>query len=276
MATKKPQPFYWRSFVTFYMVLSFLIIAISGVVLYFAPPGRIANWSEWTFLSLTKASWQAVHTTATFLFVVAVAFHLFFNWRVLMAYLKTKLDAGIRRGRELALASALIVGIVGLTLASVPPFATVMTLGETLKNSWATPSTEPPVPHAEEWTLAKLAETAKVPLDQVLANLKTRGMVPTGPDVTLLALADEHKRTPRDIYRVALGDAQPAASPLAEGGGYGRRTVEDISRQMGLSIETALDRLRRHGLEATPSSTVRELATKSGKKPIDVIKLLEQ
>ncbi len=74
---KKKDAFYWRALVTFYIVLSFLVIAASGVVLFISPPGRVANWFQWSFGGLTKANWQAVHTVFTFLFVTAAAVHIY-------------------------------------------------------------------------------------------------------------------------------------------------------------------------------------------------------
>jgi hypothetical protein len=275
MASGKQQPFYWRAFVTFYVVVSFLIIVTSGVVLYVAPPGRVANWSRWALFGLDKASWQAVHTIFTFLFVGAVAFHVYFNWRVILTYVKTRLDEGIRRGRELALSSAAVLAIFVLTVAGLPPFATVMSVGEIFKNSWTTSASEPPVPHAELWTLSKLADTTKIPLEQALANLKQAGMTPASPEVTLAALAEQYKMTPLQVYQTAMRDAKPAPIPLAEGGGYGRRTVQDICDQVGLPVSKGLDRLKRQGIDAKPSSTMRELATAAGMRPIDVVKILQ-
>jgi hypothetical protein len=276
MVSAKQQSLYWRAFVTFYVVLSFVIIALSGVVLYISPPGRIANWSEWTFLLLTKSSWQAVHTIFTFLFVAAIGVHLCFNWRVIVAYVRTKLDEGMRRRRELALASALAATVLVLTVAGVPPFRTVMTAGESVKNSWATPASEPPAPHAELWTLSKLADTARIPLDQALANLKQAGMAPSSPDVTLAALAEHHKVTPQEVYRAAIRDATPAPVPLVEGSGLGRRSVREVCEQVNLSVSAGLERLRQQGIEAAPASTIRELATRSGRRPIDIVTLLQR
>ncbi len=274
MATQRPQPFYWRAFVTFYVIISFVVITASGVILYVSPPGRVANWSEWTIGSLTKANWQAVHTVFAFLFVVAAAFHIYFNWRVILNYLTRKLSEGIRRKRELALSSAVGLTVFGLTLAGTPPFGTVMTVGESLKNSWTTPATEPPVPHAELWTLSQLADNSRIPLEQVLVNLNEAGISPADTDVSLLDLAGELKKTPQEIYRAAVRDANPAAMPLTEGGGYGRRTVQQIADQANVPVAAGLERLRQNGIEAKPGSTIRELASQSGKTPLEIVKLL--
>jgi hypothetical protein len=275
MSVARNQAFYWRAFVSFYMILSTLVVAISGSILYIAPPGRIANWSYWAFGALDKASWQAVHTIFAFLFVVTAAIHVYFNWRVIVAYIKTKMSEGIRRKWELAASSALVVGILSLTLAGVPPFSTVMSVGDGLKNSWATAASEPPVPHAETWTVAKFSETMKIPIEEATANLSRKGMAVSGPEVTLLALAKQHNVTPQQVYTVALGSAKAPKMPLAEGGGYGQKTVSQLCEQLELPVSTGLDRLRAGGVEAAADSNIRDLASKIGKSPIDLVKLLE-
>lgn len=275
MSVMNKQAFHWRSFVTFYMVFSTVAVATSGSVLYVAPPGRIANWSYWAFGALNKANWQAVHTIFAFLFVVTAVFHVYFNWRVIVSYVKTKLGEGIRRKRELALSSALVVSILALTLAGMPPFGTIMIVGENLKNSWATSANEPPVPHAETWTVAKLSETMKIPIEVVTANLSKGGMVVPGGDVTLLALAEEHNITPQQVYTAAMGSAKVAKMPLAEGGGYGQKTIQQVCDQLGISVETGLERLRAGGVDAATDSNIRELAVKNGRSPIEMVKLLE-
>ena len=180
MNADRKRTFYWRAFVTFYVVFSFLVIATSGIVLFISPPGRIANWSQWTIGGLQKSGWQAVHSIFAFLFVVAAGFHIYFNWRVILNYIRRKIGEGLNRGKELAAASAVGVVILVLTIAGLPPFSTVMTLGETAKNAWSDPSTEPPVPHAEEWTVAKFAETNKMPADQAMENLRQAGLAAPG------------------------------------------------------------------------------------------------
>jgi hypothetical protein len=276
MTTMKKDAFYWRAFVTFYIVLSFVVIAASGFVLYISPPGRVANWSQWTLGGLRKADWQAIHTVFTFLFVGAAGVHVYFNWRVIIAYLKSKLGDGIRRRRELALASGLAAAVLALTLGGLPPFGTVMTYGEALKNSWSNPATEPPVPHAELWTVAKFAESTKVPVSTALDNLKQAGMPAEGPETTLQVIAAKNKVTPREVYAKALGAAKPAAVPLAEGGGYGQKTVQQIAEQVNVPLATAIDRLRQAGIDdAAADSNVRELATTHGRRPFEVAQIIQ-
>ena len=272
---RKPA-FYWRAFVTFYIVLSFLVLAASGIVLYVAPPGRIANWSYWSLGALSKAQWQAVHTIFSFLFVVAGAVHIYFNWRVILGYIRSKLGEGMKRRNELLAAAGVGVAIVAATITGLPPFSSVVDFGEEVKNSWATPQSEPPVPHAEIWTLAKFAETTKVPVEQALANLREAGIaVPDVQNTTLLDLSRAHGLTPQQVYTKAMGQANAAKVPLAEGGGYGRKTVQQICDQLQVPVDQALGRLRSQGIEAGPADNMREVAQRHGKTPVEVVKVIQ-
>jgi hypothetical protein len=272
----RKEGFYWRAFVTFYVIFSFVVIAASGLVLFISPPGRVANWSQWRFGALLKADWQAVHTVFALLFLAAAAFHIYFNWRVILNYIRVKVGEGLHRGRELGVAAAVGVGVLVLTIVGIPPFSTVMTFGETVKNSWSDPATEPPVPHAELWTVAKFAESNKITVDQAMGNLREANMAAPGPDVTLQVLATTHKVTPRQVYLKALGQAEAASVPMAEGGGFGRKTVGQLCQEVNVPIETALERLRQAGFtDATADSNMRQLATRNGKRPIEVAQVIQ-
>lgn len=268
------KKFHWKVFVSFYIVFSFLVIALSGIVLYFAPPGRIANWSIWRFVALSKAQWQGAHTIFAFLFVVAAAFHIYFNWKVLLAYLKSKLHEGLRMKWELLSATAGGMAILILTLSGVPPFITVMDVGEGLKNSWSTKESEPPIPHAELMTIAKLSETVKIPVEKAMANLERNGMKAESAEVTVQQLAERHGLAPQQVFqKIQSDDATPTIS-IAEGGGWGRKSVADVCSQFGVSLQDGLDRLRAAGIEADGTSPIRDLATSRGKTPIDIAKLI--
>ncbi|RPJ70256.1 MAG: DUF4405 domain-containing protein [Acidobacteria bacterium] len=276
MGIDKKDRFYWRAFVTFYIVLSFLVIAASGLVLYISPPGRVANWSQWSLGGLTKANWQAVHTVFTFLFVVAAAVHIYFNWRVILAYVKSKVGAGVRRGRELTLASGVAAAVLTLTIVGMPPFSSVMSYGESVKNSWSNPSTEPPVPHAELWTVAKFAESTKVPVESAMRNLADGGMSIDSADVTLQAIASRYGVTPQEVYAKAVGTAKSVPVALAEGGGYGQKSVQQIAEQLDIPLTTALDRLHRAGIrQAAADSNLRELATANSRRPFEIAQIIQ-
>lgn len=266
--------FSWKAFVSFYVTFSFLALAVSGIVLYIAPPGRVANWSVWRLFLLTKAQWQAVHTVVALLFLVAAGFHIYFNWKVLVAYVKSKLHAGIRMKRELAGASVLGAVILAASIAAVPPFGTVMDLGEDIKNSWSSAATEPPVPHAELMTVETLAATVKLTAETIVANLEKNGVRNAAPGKTFQQIGDENGLTPQQVYQKGLGDAAKPRTGPAEGGGWGRMTVQQVCDRYGVTAAEGVARLQAAGFDATASTPVRDLATAAKKTPMDIATII--
>ncbi len=266
--------FSWKAFITFYITLSFLVLGLSGLILYVAPPGRVANWSIWRFGALTKAQWQAVHTVMSFVFLAAAGLHLSFNWKVLTAYLRSRLHDGMRMKRELAAAVSAGALLLALTVAGVPPFSTLMEVGDDIKNAWATPADEPPVAHAEVLTLAQLADAVKVPADAARANLASRGVEVGAPELTIGEIATANRLTPQQVYeRIAGNGVTPQVNPV-QSGGWGRKTVEDACRQLGVAVDTGVTRLRAAGWTAEPRTPIKDLAQATGKQPLAIVQVI--
>jgi hypothetical protein len=268
------RTFSWKAFVSFYIAFSFIVLGLSGIVLYVAPPGRIANWSIWTLVALSKAQWQAVHTIFAFVFLVAAGFHLYFNWKVLVAYVRTKLHEGMRMKWELAAASGVGVLLLGLTIGGLPPFSTVMDVGDDIKNAWAAPASEPPIPHAEELTIDKLAESVKVAPDAARSNLKAHGVAVAAPDMTVKQIAEANRLTPAQVYQKIQSDEARAQAPAFGGGGWGRKTVAQVSAEYKVPVDVAVSRLGEAGLTAEGGTPLKELATAAKKTPIEIARII--
>ncbi|HSK09179.1 MAG TPA: hypothetical protein VK911_06360, partial [Vicinamibacterales bacterium] len=63
--------------------------------------------------------------------------------------------------------------------------------------------------------------------------------------------------------------------PVAEGGGYGRKTIEQICQQVQVPVGEGLARLKAHGIEAAAGDNVREAAQRHGKQPIELVKVIQ-
>lgn len=141
---EKSKGFKWRGMFTFLVVLALLVDAISGIILYITPPGRIIRWTGWTLWGLNKGDWQAIHTVFSFLLLLGILGHLYFNWRVLVHFFWSKMQSAMNLKMELAVAFLIILVVFIGTLWSVPPFKTVMTFGREMKWGWARENTPPP------------------------------------------------------------------------------------------------------------------------------------
>ncbi len=280
--------FSWRSFTTLMLAWAFLTLIASGTVLYIAPPGRIANWTQWRIVALTKAQWQAIHVLTAVVFLTGGLFHLLkFNWKVFVAYMKKRGDSGIRFGREIALSAGLFVFVLAATVANLPPFGTVMTAGEKIKESWDQPAQSPPVPHLEEQRMSDIAARLQIQPEAASRLLAQRGIaVPAGTETKLKEVARQNRTSPQAIYEAlqpagTKTNAAPAVTADAvhqpgSGSGLGERTMSAVARELGMTPDEALSALAAQNLTAKPEETLREVAFRQGKRPFEIMELLRQ
>ncbi len=262
--TKK---FNWRAFISLYIVISFLIAGISGIILFLAPPGRIANWTNLTILGLAKSQWQGLHTVFTFLFILAAAFHIYFNWRPLSAYLRTKAQHTRYIRKELISSGLLGIILFSLTLIDIPPFSSLMQLSDDLSYSWSTPETEPPIPHAELLTIEELAVRTGKPLHQIITSLGQAGIELETKAITLEQIAASRSIAPQVLYKKIMTE-------INSGPGYGRMTLRTLSEQLNIPLEQCLNHLKQNGIETGPDVTLRDLADRLGMNPHDILSII--
>lgn len=275
MTTVNRKKISFRAFISLYVVISFLVISISGIILYITPPGRIANWSNWTFLFLTKHEWQAVHTIFTFLFVTAAAFHIYFNWKPILAYLASKFTSGIKIRKELLASFILSIFILVATLGNVPPFSTVIDFGEDISNSWGKTLSEPPIPHAELLTLKEYSAKTNIPYEEIISNLKNANIEVNDSETTLETIASQNNLTPAQLSKIMLAEKKPKVA-ISEGGGYGRKTVQDVCEQLDIPLEVGIERLQKNGITADSNSKLKDLANEKNVAPIQIVKLISE
>ena len=281
MASKR---FNFRTFTSFILAWCFLTLIISGAILYVAPPGRIANWTRWQLVVLTKEQWQAVHTLTAIVFLVGGLFHLLkFNWRAFLAYMKRKTESRLQFRNEMLASAALFLLILAGTIAQRAPFATVMAAGESIRQSWESPSLQPPIPHMEEMTLAELAKNMQMEPGQLMQSLQTLGYKAAGPEESLQELAKRYGRSPGQIYAAlksgnaaSAGEHQPVAGGGGGGGGrgIGFKTLAQYAGEIGLTPQAAVESLAAKGIAAKADERMRDIAERSGRKPYELTEIL--
>ena len=143
------RPFSVRGFTSMLLMLCLLMLLASGVALYLAPRGRVANLTSWTALFLSRQQGVAVHINASLLFVVVTATHLVMNWSRMVGYLKKRARPGINMKRELAAAVAVACVIFVGTALELPPISIPVEFKYEVRDSWerdaGTPRVEPRV-----------------------------------------------------------------------------------------------------------------------------------
>ncbi len=275
---KKKERFNLRSFTSFCLVISTIIMSWSGFILYVAPPGRIANWGDWKLMLFTKAEWQALHTIFSYMFFILFVIHLFFvNWRTFLTYFKSKIKAGLNKKWELLLAVVVSVLFFIGTLRSWTPFGTVMAFGEQVKESWEKTNDSPPVAHMEEYTLIKIAaDFNEASPEDLLKTLKDSSIQVSGTDVPLKTIAAENEVTPARIYEIFTRKykSNTVINKSEAPSGVGKLTLNEIALRLETDPSKLIRIVKENGIDATGETTMRIIADQMGITPHELYSLL--
>lgn len=275
MADQK-KAFQWRGWTTFVLTIAFVVDTISGIILYIAPPGRIAHWTHWTVWGLDKEQWGAIHTVFGYVLLIIAGIHIYYNWKMFTYFIWSKIRKALNLKWELVAAAVLSLVIFLGTIWDIPPFSTTMNLGERFKESWEESEAEVPIAHAELMSLQEFTEKIKVPLDQAIDALNSKGYTVKDAQQTLGEIAKEHNTSPDKLYEAMKSEGvKPTVPESIEGTGLGRKTLEAICAEKGLSLDEALLRLKDKGIDAKGSDNLKEIANKYEKTPLELFNIIK-
>ncbi|NTV92177.1 MAG: DUF4405 domain-containing protein [Chlorobiaceae bacterium] len=132
------KPFSWRIFISFGLCIAFIILLVSGVILYIAPSGKPASGVAFRLIGLTKPEWQNQHIIFGFAFSVIALFHLLvINWKAFVSYLKAKASEGFKSPVEFFVIVLLTV-LFGLgTYYKIQPFSSILEFGKSVSKTLA-------------------------------------------------------------------------------------------------------------------------------------------
>ena len=274
MKTKK-YGINWRAYTSLYMGYSLLLMTITGIVLYIAPPGRIAHWSNWVFLGFTKTEWQALHTIFSFLFVISGTFHVIFNWKPLINYMKEKAQAGKKIRKEFAYVTATVIIFFFMTYFEIPPFSSFMDLGSYITDSWETPENTPPIPHAEILSVGEFSRTIHVDLAKMQSLLKSSGIDASDTSMTIEDLAVANNLQPNDIYNIIKGKTKTTVkTTFTQGSGFGKKKLSEIFDEYHIKWDEGIKKLKAANINVTKDLRLKQIAENNGVSPIEIINAL--
>ena len=205
-----------RGFISLLTALSFLIMTVSGIILFITPQGRIAYWLDWTFWGLSKTQWGDMHITTSLLFALAGLWHTWLNWRALVSYFQDRVKKTMALKTELVAAAVITLFCTVGGIYKTPPLGYILELNDFIKESWVkTPEDEPVISHAELMTLKNFLKKVDIELEPALELLKKEGIKVSGADQKLLDISRNNGRSPAAIYRILKPlEGKPAAGPV--------------------------------------------------------------
>ncbi len=276
-----------RGLTSIIALTSFLIMTVTGIVLYFAPQGRVAYWTHWQFTWLSKTDWINIHIVSSIVFAIAGFFHFYFNWTPLMNYLSGKLAGTLKYKTELIISSALSILMITGSIYLFPPFNYVIELGSYLKGSWVNNEDyEPPFGHAEQASLRTIAKRMDIDLNKAMEELRSNGIEFNSEKESLEEIALSNNITPMDVYAVIKKHGKKIASDKSiiftpeliedkfSGRGIGRRTLSWIIQDTGITAGTAIQRLTKNNIKASSNDTLKQIAARHNTEPMEILKVI--
>jgi len=290
-----------RRVISLTVLLSFIMLALSGIMLFLSPQGRVAYWAGWKILGLTKDQYSAIHTTFMVLFLTVGIWHIVLNWRPITGYLKD-------RSRKIRLITPESAVALGLTLAFLAgpltglfPFRQFLDAGEAVKSYWEETVGAPPWGHAEENSLQRFCrgmedyhrlehqELVRIDCEEALVALRNQGLAVEGLDQSLMEIAESNGTTPQLLSGIILGVAQPMTpveaalaltSPMEAArfqrpySGLGRMTLREYSEEYGYDLAEMLRILEEAEFRVDPDEVLREEAIRLKTDPEGIIAAL--
>ncbi|BBB33052.1 conserved hypothetical protein [Thermotomaculum hydrothermale] len=297
-----------RNFVSLFIAWTGLLSIVSGIVLYFAPVGRVAYWIDWRFLGLSKSQWNAFHTITSFFLAVFVIWHLILNWKPFVNYMKDKVNNINFTVKEFAWSIIITILISVFSIYSIPPISYVMDFGDYLTHSWEKRDTVPVIPHAELLTLKEFCEKLNIPLDKAIQRLQILNIKGVSPDKTIKEIAEENNVAPKNIgemlsykfsaksesskstanenqnihqnnqvedeYQGRMG-RQPQNGSFDGVRYIGKMSLKDFCYKLNIDISRAKELLKKRGFEGIDETkTLRDIARDNGLIPRELGEML--
>lgn len=264
------------------MLLSFILLTLTSIILYIVPEGRVAYWSDWSMMGLSKPQWGDVHINLGFLFLAAGILHMYYNWKPMTAYMKN-------RARELKIFTpnfnvALLITLVFTigTLVNIPPFSSILDFGISFKDAAADKYGEPPYGHAELSSLTMFAKRTSLDLEEMKKQLTAANITFTGDEQTLLEIAKTNNTTPKVIYQhmkkpePQLQAGETPVFPDEPFPGLGRKVLKELCATYGLELNAVIGAFTTKGISADPDKSLKQIADANNSDPHALFEIIHE
>lgn len=267
-----------KKIVSITLAFSFLVMSMTGMMLYIVPKGKVAYWANWKMFGLTKTQYGDIHITSMILFTVMAVWHIYYNWKPLTSYIKNTARQITLLKKELLIALSINLFFVAGTLMGIQPLQTVLDINENIKTYWEDQYGSPPYGHAEESSLESFAQRMGVSIEKATKSLKENGITVTNNSQTLLQIAEQNSISPKIIYDAIKSKSNAGAqnaSTVSDVSFLGRRTLQELATMKKINLEKSLAFLKEKAFNATPQSRMREAANALGTTPYTLYKQLK-
>ena len=269
-----------RRTVSLTLLISLLPLVLTSVILYIVPEGRVAYWSDWTMLGLSKSQWGDVHINLGWLFLIAGLLHLYLNWKPVVIYMKSKAKELKVFTLEFNIGLLLTLFFIVGTLLGIPPLSTILDFGTSFKEAVSEKYGEPPYGHAELSSLKTLARRTGLDLDQMKSELLAAGVKYESEEQIVLEVAKGNNLTPKEVWLV-MQKAKPeevsgakSSFPDVPFPGFGKQTLEQICDIYHLDSKAIILAFEEKGFTVDVTQSVGEIANVNNSDPHTLFEII--
>lgn len=194
------KKFKFRSFISFTLFFSFLILCFSGFALYIKPEGDIARWIDWSFAGISKSGWEGFHALFSLFFLIFALIHLCFNWKVLLNYLKDKISKGLTLKKELLSSIIIVILLLICIIMQWQPFWKIAEWRQGFKKNKNLVTVEEPESGFSKKKLSYVAEFVNIPAEELVHKLNQLEIWVNDTNERLIDIAKANKTSPERIY----------------------------------------------------------------------------
>jgi hypothetical protein len=216
-----------RRVISLTIMLAFIVTLYTGIMLFICPHGRIAEWTGWRMLGMSKGDYGVIHATFMIIFIVTGIWHIVLNWKQILNYMKDKSKKLTIFTPEFTLALVICVVFFAGALMGLPPFKQYIDAEENIKNYWEVRDGSPPWGHAELNSIDKFCrsmvdyqETENgifITLDpqDALVKLQEAGIQVEGVSETLFDIAEANRTSAQALSDIIMTAAIPSEPELS-------------------------------------------------------------
>jgi predicted DNA-binding protein YlxM (UPF0122 family) len=259
-------------------LISFVFLILTSIILYIVPPGRVAYWADWHLWGLTKPQWGNIHINTGILFLLAIVFHIYYNWKLILSYLKSSTKKLKIFTKEFNVALILVMICLFGTYFEIVPFSSILSVSESFKDKGIKKYGEPPYGHAELSSLKLFTQRLGLDLEKSIALLKDAGYQIGGNNETLAEIARRHNVPPQQVFEIIKLTAESSIPSLQKKtglpdnppSGTGNLTINDLCSQHNLELKDIIIDLEKKGIKAKGDMTIRKIAEENNISPFDL------
>ena len=267
-----------RKITSLSMAMSFLVMVYTGGMLFVAPHGKVANWSNWELWGLDKTEYTNIHVTSMVVLVFFFVWHMYYNWKPLMSYMKNKTSGFTVTKKEFLIALALNVFFIGGTLALIQPFSGFLAFEEDIKMMWTETYGEPPYGHAEDSTLNVFCSRTSIDCTKAKSSLRNQNILFDDRE-SIGDIARKNQTTPNAIYQM-IKQGQSAQTSIEHTDSntppmLGKRTLNELSSEGNIDLQKSLSYLQAKNINGLSENTqIKTISSELGMSNADLYRAL--